>query len=136
MYLKLLINTLFVILVFDYSGYSQKSNIDSNITNSSKPKIILYGQASYYAQKFHGRKTASGEKFSHSKNTAACNALPLGTLVKVTNLKNGNSVILTVNDRLHKKTKRILDVGYTTAQKLGFVKAGLTRVKIEVLNKP
>lgn len=135
MYPKFILNTLIVLLIFSFSALCQTPNIDTNASTSGKPKVILYGQASYYAQKFHGRKTASGQIFNHQKNTAACNALPLGTKVRVTNLKNGKQVILTINDRLHKKTKRILDVGYKTAQNLGFVKAGLTRVKIEVLSQ-
>ncbi len=100
--------------------------------NTSK---TLYGLASYYAQKFEGRKTANGEIFRHSMMTAACNVLPLGTYVRVTNLKNNKVIIVKTNDRLHPKTRRILDLTYTAATRLGFVKAGLTRVKIEVLGK-
>ena len=96
-------------------------------------KKILYGQASYYHQKFHGRKTASGHVFNQQKLTAACNVLPLGTRVRVTNLRNKKSVIVTVNDRLNKKTKRLIDLTYRAANTLGFIKRGLTRVKIEVL---
>ena len=93
----------------------------------------LYGQASFYASKFEGRPTATGEKFSHNRETAACNVLPLGSWVKVTNLRNGKSIVVRTNDRLHPKTKRIIDLTKTGAQKLGYVKFGLTRVKIEVL---
>lgn len=100
-----------------------------------KPVRVLYGQASYYATKFHGRKTANGEIFSHDKLTAACNVLPLGTWVKVTNLKNGKSIIVKTNDRLHTKTRRIIDLTRAGAKKLDFIKRGLTRVKIEVLDK-
>lgn len=100
-----------------------------------KPARVLYGQASYYATKFHGRKTANGEIFSHDKLTAACNVLPLGTWVKVTNLKNGKSIIVKTNDRLHTKTRRIIDLTRAGAKKLDFIKRGLTRVRIEVLDK-
>ncbi len=96
---------------------------------------VLYGQASYYASKFEGRKTANGEIFRHSKLTAACNSLPLGTWIKVTNLRNGKSVEVKVNDRLHTKTRRLVDLTRSAAQKLGFIKSGLTRVKVEVLKK-
>lgn len=96
---------------------------------------ILYGQASYYASKFEGRKTANGEIFRHSKLTAACNSLPLGTWIKVTNLRNGKSVVVKINDRLHTKTRRLVDLTRSAAQKLGFIKSGLTRVKVEVLKK-
>jgi len=101
--------------------------------STAKNTITLYGQASFYAAKFHGRRTASGETFSHAKFTAACNMLPLGTWVKVTNLMNGKSIVVKTNDRLHNKTTRLLDLTKTGATALGFVKAGLTRVKIEVI---
>jgi rare lipoprotein A len=96
-------------------------------------KTILYGQASFYGSKFQGRQTANGEKFSHAKYTAACNSLPLGTWVRVTNLKNGKTVVVKTNDRLHPSTRRLIDLTKAAAQKLGFVKSGLTRVKVEVL---
>ena len=95
----------------------------------------LFGQASFYSQKFEGRRTANGERFSHKKLTAACNSLPLGTWIKVTNLKNDKSIIVQTNDRLHKKTKRLIDLTLSAAKKLGFVASGLTRVKVEVLKK-
>lgn len=96
---------------------------------------ILYGQASYYASKFEGRKTANGEIFRHAKLTAACNSLPLGTWIKITNLRNGKTVVVRTNDRLHPKTKRLVDLTRTAAEKLGFIKSGLTRVKVEVLKQ-
>jgi rare lipoprotein A len=107
-------------------------------TEQKKPEKsarILYGQASFYASKFEGRKTANGEIFRHEKLTAACNSLPLGTWIKVTNLRNGKSVVVKTNDRLHPKTKRLVDLTHTAAQKLGFIKSGLTRVKVEVLKQ-
>ena len=99
-----------------------------------KPKL-LYGTASFYANKFSGRKTANGEIFSQVKMTAACNVLPLGTWVKVTNLRNGKSVIVKVNDRLHAKMKRLVDLTRAAGQKLGFINSGVTKVKVEVLGK-
>lgn len=98
-----------------------------------KHNKILYGQASFYANKFVGRKTANGEIFSQEKLTAACNVLPLGTWVKVTNLKNKKVVVVKTNDRLHPNTRRLIDLTKAAARKLGFVKHGLTRVKIEIL---
>jgi rare lipoprotein A len=100
-----------------------------------KAKKVLYGQASFYAAKFQGRKTANGEIFDHKKFTCACNVLPLGTWVKITNLRNGNTVVVKTNDRLHPKMKRIVDLTKAAAVKLNFVSAGLTRVKVEVLGK-
>jgi len=97
------------------------------------PKV-LYGTASFYANKFEGRQTANGEIFSQQKMTAACNMLPLGTWIKVTNLKNGRSVVVKVNDRLHYKMKRVVDLSKVAARQIGH-KDGLTRVKVEVIEK-
>jgi rare lipoprotein A len=107
---------------------------DSVKTHQPKPKV-LYGTASYYSNKFNGRKTANGEIFSQQKLTAACNVLPLGTWIRVTNLRNGRSVVVKVNDRLHEKMKRVVDLSRAAAEKLGFIRSGLTRVKVEVLGK-
>lgn len=100
-----------------------------------KKATILYGQASFYANKFHGRRTANGEIFSQYKFTAACNSLPLGTWIQVTNLKNGRIIVVKTNDRLHPKTRRLVDLTRAGAQKLGYISRGLTRVKVEVLNQ-
>jgi rare lipoprotein A len=91
--------------------------------------------ASFYSNKFNGRKTATGEIFSQNKFTCACNVLPLGTWVKITNLRNGRTVIVKTNDRLHPKMKRIVDLTKAAAIKLNYVSSGLTRVKVEVLGK-
>ena len=107
-------------------------------TAKSKPKKttrVFYGQASFYANKFNGRRTANGEIFSQKKFTCACNVLPLGTWLKVTNLKNGRVVVVKINDRIHPKMKRIVDLSKAAAVKLGFVSRGLTRVKVELLDK-
>lgn len=98
-------------------------------------KKIYYGTASFYADKFEGRKTASGDIFSQSKMTAACNVLPLGTWIRVTNLRNGKSVVVRVNDRLHPRMTRLVDMSKTAARQLGYIKSGLTRVKVEVFGK-
>ena len=97
------------------------------------PKV-LYGTASFYSNKFEGRQTANGEIFSQQKMTAACNVLPFGTWVKVTNLKNGRSVVVKINDRLHYKMKRVVDLSKVAARQIGH-RDGLTRVKVEVIEK-
>ena len=102
--------------------------------NAAKPKI-LYGTASFYSNSFNGKKTANGETYSHKKMTAACNVLPLGTWIKVTNLRNGKSVVVKTNDRLHSKMKRVIDLSREAADKLDYVKSGLTRVRVEVIGK-
>jgi rare lipoprotein A len=98
-------------------------------------KKTFYGEASFYHNKFNGRQTANGEIFSQSKMTCACNALPFGTWVKITNLRNGKTVIVKVNDRLHPKIRRVTDLSYTAAKKLGYIGHGIARVKVEVLGK-
>ncbi len=96
---------------------------------------FIYGSASFYANKFQGRKTASGEIFDQSKMTAASNKVPLGTWVRVTNLKNGKDVVVKINDRMHKKMKRVIDLSYSSAKKLGFIKSGITKVKMQILEE-
>ena len=109
--------------------------INVNAQDSSDQIIETYfGTASYYANKFNGLKTASGEKFDQSKLTGASNKVPLGTWVKVTNLKNGKSVVVKINDRMHYKMKRVVDLSYAGAKKIGFIKSGITKVKMEVLS--
>ncbi|TBR19701.1 MAG: septal ring lytic transglycosylase RlpA family protein [Chitinophagaceae bacterium] len=98
-------------------------------------KDTLYGIASYYHDKFEGRKTANGEIFSQNKMTAACNIIPLGTMVRVTNIRNQRAVIVKINDRLHPKMTRIVDLSFAAAKKLGFIRSGLTRVMVEILEK-
>lgn len=92
----------------------------------------LTGIASYYAAKFHGRRTASGEIFNTNAMTAAHLTLPFGTKLKVTNLKNGQSVVVRVNDRGPHVRGRIIDLSVAAAKKIGLVHAGTTRVKLEV----
>ena len=102
---------------------------------AKKTTKIQYGTASFYANKFNGRKTASGEIFSQDKLTAAHNGLPLGTWIKVTNLKNKKSVLVRINDRMHPSNPRLIDMSKTAAVALGYTGHGLTRVKIEYVGK-
>ena len=102
--------------------------------NKNKPLVLVdTGVASYYHSKFQGRVTASGELFDQDKMTAAHNRLPLGTRIKVTNLRNKRSVIVRVNDRLHHRNKRLVDLSRAAATKLGYIGRGITRVRVEVL---
>ena len=93
------------------------------------------GKASFYAHRFHGRSTASGETYDESKMTAAHRTLPFGTRVRVTNLENGRAVTLRVNDRGPHRKGRVIDVSYKAAKRLGFVRDGIARVKVEVASK-
>ena len=90
------------------------------------------GKASWYGKKFHGKITASGEKFNMYSYTAAHKTLPLGTVVKVTNLANNKSVDVKINDRGPYTKGRILDLSYLAAKKIGLVSMGVTKVKVEV----
>jgi len=103
--------------------------------SSCARKITETGKGSYYADKFEGRPTASGEKFDQGKMTAAHRTLPFGTKVKVTNVANGRSVTVTVNDRGPFAAGRIIDVSKKAANKLGMVNAGVANVKISYKRK-
>ncbi len=95
---------------------------------------VQEGKASYYADKFEGRITANGEKYKHSKLTAAHKTLPFGTVLKVTNVKNNLSVEVRVNDRGPFVSGRVIDLSKSAAEKLDFINDGLADVKIEVVD--
>ena len=99
-----------------------------------EPKV-QYGIASYYANKFEGRKTYTDEIFRQDSLTAASNTLPMQTWVKVTNLRNHKSVYVRINDKMHPRNKRIIDLSRAAAEKIGFAGRGLTRVRIDVFGK-
>lgn len=92
------------------------------------------GKASFYADKFEGRTTASGERYSHKKATCAHLTLPFGTLVKVTNLMNNKTAVVRVNDRGPFVADRIIDLSKSVAERLDFVDAGVTDVLIETIS--
>ena len=92
------------------------------------------GIASWYGEKFHGRRTSSGETYDMYAMTAAHKSLPLPTYVSVRNLENGRKIIVRVNDRGPFHQGRIIDLSYTAAQKLDIVRAGTARVEVEALN--
>ncbi|MCX8117783.1 MAG: septal ring lytic transglycosylase RlpA family protein [Desulfobacterota bacterium] len=92
---------------------------------------VQYGIASWYGGEFHGRPTSSGEVYDMFQLTCAHNTLPLGTMVMVTNLENGRSVELRVNDRGPFVKERILDVSYAAARILGMWAKGTAYVKVE-----
>jgi rare lipoprotein A len=98
-----------------------------------KPVFEQVGRASWYGAYHHGRRTASGERFDMHDLTAAHRTLPLGTEVKVTNLENGRSVNVVVNDRGPYKRGRVIDLSRRAAVELGIKEQGLAQVRIEVL---
>jgi rare lipoprotein A len=93
------------------------------------------GLASWYGSKFHGRQTSSGEPFDMFALTAAHRSLPLPTFVRVTNLQNGRTTIVRVNDRGPFHADRLIDLSYAGAVKLGFTKNGTARVRLEVVEE-
>lgn len=112
----------------DTTGWSRKQ-IES-IKNHPKTQI---GIASYYGKKFHKKRTANGEIFNMYKVSAAHKSYPLGTKVRVTNLENGKSIKLVINDRGPFVKGRIIDLSYKAARKLDFVNQGTTKVRIDVI---
>jgi rare lipoprotein A len=90
----------------------------------------VVGVASWYGRPYHGRRTASGEVYNMNQLTAAHPTLPFGTRVAVTNLENGRTVVVTINDRGPFKPDRVIDVSRKAAGQLGFLGQGLTRVRV------
>jgi rare lipoprotein A len=96
-------------------------------------RYVEIGIASYYAQDFHGKPTASGETFNMYELSAAHKTLPLGTVVRVTNLDNGKSVVVPINDRGPFIKNRIIDLSYGAAKVLDMIGPGTARVRVEVI---
>ena len=106
--------------------------------STATKRNIITGLATYYASKFEGNLTATGEIFHHSNLTAASNFFALNTLVKVTNLLTGNSIIVRINDRMHPNMSqkgRILDLTMTGAKQLKIVNRGVAKVKMEAVSE-
>jgi rare lipoprotein A len=93
------------------------------------------GKASYYHNKFEGHGTSNGEIFRQKKFTCAHKTLPFGTWLKVTCIKNNNIVYVRVNDRLPKSSKRSIDLALVAAEKLNFVRSGITQVTMEIVSE-
>jgi rare lipoprotein A len=104
----------------------------SSPKNNPKPKAYQVGTASWYGEQFQGKTTASGEPYDMRDFTAAHPSLPLGTLVKVTNLRNGKAVVVRINDRGPVVDGRIIDISYNAARTLGFKDRGLQRVRLDL----
>ena len=128
-------NCLFLLASLIFAPILGQKPSSSTPAKNTKPGI-LYGTASYYADKFQGRPTASGQPYDKNKMTCACNKLPLGTWIRVTNLKNKKQVVVKIIDRLHYKNERLVDLSRAAASKLGYLGSGLTRVKVEKMPPP
>ncbi len=122
-------STLTIFFIITFTGCS-------TIAVKSPDNLIGYtesGKAAYYAMKFQSRKTASGERFNQSSKTAAHKKLPFGTKVKVTNIKNGKSVIVRINDRGLFIKGRIIDLSKLAFSRIGNTDSGVINVRIEVV---
>lgn len=102
-------------------------------TVQAQETALLEGKASYYADKYHGRQTASGELFDKRAMTAAHKTLKFGTIVKVTNKNNGLSVTVTINDRGPFIKGRIIDLSEKAAERIKMVNKGVADVTVEIL---
>ncbi|MFT3945331.1 MAG: septal ring lytic transglycosylase RlpA family protein [Agriterribacter sp.] len=121
----------FVLLVIGSSFQNRQSGAGKKAAVYKKEGI-----ASYYGGKFNGKRMANGGKFNEKKLTAAHNSLSLGTWVKISNLRNKKSVIVQITDRMHPKNRRLIDVSSEAARKLGFLKRGVAKVRVEVVENP
>lgn len=117
-------------------GAKTGKKADSGKTGGSSTAKVEKGKASYYADKFHGRATASGQKYDKRKMTAAHKTLPFGTVVRVTNTATGKSVDVTVNDRGPFAKGRIVDVSRAAAEKLGMIQAGVIDCTLKIIKEP
>jgi rare lipoprotein A len=101
---------------------------------ATTPKPAMEGTASWYGERFHGRKTANGERFNMYKLTAAHRTLPFGTLVRVTSLSSQKSVVVRINDRGPFAYDCIIDLSYAAARKLDLIAKGHDQVVLERLS--
>jgi rare lipoprotein A len=100
------------------------------------PGYTQAGTASYYHDRFHGRRTASGTRYNKNALSAAHKTLPLGSKVKVTDSRTGRSVVVKINDRGPFVKGRVIDLSRAAAREIGLTKKGLAKVKVEVLSVP
>lgn len=113
--------------------YHSASSVTSSTQSAVKAGDSITGVASYYADKFHGRKTANGETFNMHDLTAAHKTLPFNTIVNVTNLKNNKTVKVRINDRGPFVKNRIIDLSLAAAKELDMLGTGTAEVRIDIL---
>ena len=114
-------------------GTSSSDNAEGTKYGNAEILQTEYTVASYYADKFNGRQTANGETYDIYGISAAHISYPFGTIVKVTNLSNGKSVVLKINDRKPDTNGRDIDLSLGAAEKLNMVQSGIAKVRIDVL---
>ncbi len=114
----------------DTAKFINEKNIDPN---NIHPLATEVGIASYYADKYNGRQTASGEIYNMYGISAAHPSYPMGTIIRVTNLSNDASLILKINDRMPDFKGRVIDLSLGAARKLDMIQSGIAKVKIDVI---
>ncbi len=124
------------IITLTACGTSRQSSFYRPYAGKGQRTYKVIGKASWYGRPFHGRRTASGERYNMNAMTAAHKKLPFGALLKVTNLTNDKSVIVKVNDRGPFIRGRILDLSREAAKRLAFLRAGTAKVRIEWIDDP
>jgi rare lipoprotein A len=132
---KFILTILVASILLPCALVAQQPHPKTHKAAKKKNTKVQYGIASFYANKFNGRQTANGEIFSQEKLTAASNTVPLNTWVRVTNLRNKKKVMVKINDRMHFRNKRLIDLSHAAAKKLGYTGWGLAKVKVEILGK-
>lgn len=122
------------------NNWNLRPSFDHNTSIKPSKKVIFSntphsfkGTASYYSDKFQGRKTASGERYDRNALTAAHRTLPFNTMVEVENLDNGKCVIVRINDRGPHKKNRIIDLSYEAAKRIDLVEKGMCMVSVRVV---
>lgn len=113
------------------AGLTQTDLAKARSFEEARAGFRQVGLASWYGPGFHGRLTASGERFDQNELTAAHRKLPLGTEVRVTNLENGRSIVVQINDRGPYVEGRVIDLSKAAARRLGMVEDGVAKVRVE-----
>jgi rare lipoprotein A len=116
------------------NAYASK-NEKKDAAKEEKGSTIQTGMASWYGKGFHGKMTANGDVFDLNKFTCASNKYALGTWLRVTNFRTGKSVVVMVNDRMHPRMKRIVDLSKGAAREIGMVSNGIIKVQVENLGR-
>lgn len=111
-----------------FGGGGKNKHVEHGFHNG-----VEYGKASWYGKPYHGRQTASGEKYNMNDMTAAHRTLPFGTKVKVTRLDNGQSVVVRINDRGPFVRGRIIDLSRESAKRIDMVNDGIADVRVETI---
>lgn len=116
------------------AGCSSTAFVDNAKTSNYARSHELVGQASWYGSKYHGKRTASGERYNMRAYTAAHKTLPFGTIVRVTNTNNGKTVDVKINDRGPFVKGRVIDLSRKSFEQIGNINAGTLPVKIDVID--